>query len=199
MFDQIDLGREFFAALVRADEGVVRQEAAKGCVACGGRLHRGDYVRKPRGALIAPSGAEYVTRFSLCCDREGCRKRSTPPSLRFLGRRVYLGAVVVVASMFARVLTSAGEIRRVTGVLARTARRWLGWWSGPFISTAVFVAVRARLIGVVVDELPASIVRQLSGSPSEKVRALLELLGPLTTGQGARGVTFSEGRSPRAA
>lgn len=32
---------------------------------------------------------------SLCCAR--CRKRRTPPSVRFLGRRVYLAAVVVLA------------------------------------------------------------------------------------------------------
>ena len=197
MFDQIKLGREFFAALVRADEEMVRQVAAGGCGACGGRLHRGDYARKPRGALIAPSGEGDVIRFSLCCDREGCRKRTTPPSLRFLGRRVYLGAVVIVASMLARVTVRA-EIRRVTGVPARTTRRWLGWWSGPFISTAVFVVVQARLIGVAVDELPASIVLQLCGSPPEKVRAMLELLSPLTTGQGGGRVTFSEGRPRRA-
>ena len=39
---------------------------------------------------------EYRYRFSFCCDRDGCRKRVTPPSVRFLGRRVYLGAVVIL-------------------------------------------------------------------------------------------------------
>jgi hypothetical protein len=197
MFDQIKLKGEFFEELVQEDERIVREVAAHGCLVCQGRLHRADYERKPRGALIAPEGEAYATRFSLCCDREGCRKRATPPSLRLLGRRVYLGAVVLVASMLARVTVRA-EIRRVTGVPAQTTRRWLGWWSGPFVSTAVFVAVQARLIGVAVDELPASIVRQLRGSPPEKVRAMLELLSPLTTGQGGGLVTCSEGRPRRA-
>ena len=64
---------------------------------------------------IAPAGEEFVRRFSLCCGREGCRKRATPPSLRFLGRRVYLCAVVLVASMFAQVLGTDGSVGRVTG------------------------------------------------------------------------------------
>jgi hypothetical protein len=193
MFDQIAFKREFFAALVEADREIVRQVAACRCPACGGPLHRGDYPRKPRGALIAPDGAEYVVRFGLCCGREGCRKRATPPSLRFLGRRVYLGAVVIVASMFARAITHAAEIRRVTGVPARTTRRWLGWWSGPFLSTEVFVAVCARLIGVAVEELPASIVVRLAGSPTEKVRTLLALLAPLTTASVPDGSRYLRG------
>ena len=193
MFDQIKLKREFFEALLQQDERMVCEVAACGCPVCQGRLHRADYARKPRGALIAPEGEAYVTRFSLCCAREGCRKRTTPPSLRLLGRRVYLGAVVIVASMFARVIART-EIRRVTGVPAQTTRRWLEWWGGAFVSTEVFVAVvQARLIGVAVDALPASIVLRLPGSLPEQVRAMLELLSPLTTGQGARRVTLSEG------
>jgi hypothetical protein len=30
----------------------------------------------------------YGQRFSFCCAVGGCRKRTTPPSLRFLGRKV---------------------------------------------------------------------------------------------------------------
>jgi hypothetical protein len=193
MFDESELGREFFAALERADEGILQQVAACGCGACGGRLHRGDYERKPRGALIAAAGTEYVMRFSLCCGREGCRKRSTPPSLRFLGRRVYLGVVVIVASMFAWMLGSASGIRRATGVPARTTRRWLGWWCGPFVSTDVFIAVCAQLIGVAVEDLPASIFLRLVGSPTEQMRAMLALLAPLTTGSVPDGARFLRG------
>jgi hypothetical protein len=133
-----------------------------------------------------------VVRFSLCCGREGCRKRATPPSLRFLGRRVYLGVVVIVASLVAQAFSSA-QAKQVTGVPARTMRRWLGWWRGPFISTEVFVAVRARLVGVVVAELPASIVRQLASSLPEQVRSMLEWLAPLTTGSVRDGSCFLRG------
>jgi hypothetical protein len=193
MFDQIPFRGEFFEALLQADERIVCEAAARGCPACEGRLHRADYARKPRGARIAAEGEAYVTRFSLCCDREGCRKRATPPSLRFLGRRVYLGVVVLVASLFAQMRTSRAELRQLTGVPTRTTCRWLGWWGGPFVLTEVFIALRARLIGVAVDELPGSIVRVLPGTLPEKVRALLALLLPLTTGQGAGRITRAEG------
>src|SRR5262249_41356100 len=127
MLDDLDLGGEFFEVLVGVDTAVTQRVAAEGCPVCDGPLHRSDYNRKPRGALIAPAGEVFVRRFSLCCGREGCRKRATPPSVRFLGRRVYLGAVVLVASMIALVVRAAGEIRRRTGVPARTTGRWLGW------------------------------------------------------------------------
>jgi hypothetical protein len=43
-------------------------------------------------------GPEHVRRFSLCCAQDGCRTRDTPSSLRFLGRKVFLGAMVVLIS-----------------------------------------------------------------------------------------------------
>jgi hypothetical protein len=190
MVDEVGLGREFLALLEQFDEGVARRVAAAGCPRCDGPLHRGDYARKPRGALIAPAGETSVVRFSLCCGREGCRRRATPPSLRFLGRRVYLGVVVIVASLVAQWLGSAEASRPVTGVPARTTRRWVGWWRGPFVETEVFLAVRARLVGLAIDELPASIVAKLPGTWAQRVRAVLELLAPLTTGSLPAGSPF---------
>ncbi|XXX63876.1 hypothetical protein WME82_36210 [Sorangium sp. So ce128] len=107
MFDQFTLKGEFFAMLEALDRAIVRRVAASRCPACRGPLHAGNYPRKPRGALIAPEGEAFVVRFSFCCGREGCRRRATPPSLRFLGRRVYLGVVVIVASLVAQALGAA--------------------------------------------------------------------------------------------
>ena len=191
MVDDLDLGREFFAVLERADKAAMRAVAAERCPRCGGPLHRSDYDRKPRGALIAPEGEASVRRFSLCCGREGCRKRATPPSMRFLGRRVYLGAVVIVASMVALALRAAGEIRRQTGVPARTAARWVGWWQGPFLGTEVYVAICARLIGVDVGRVPASIVERLGSMGEERVRRMLAWVAPLTTESVPDGARFS--------
>jgi len=191
--DELELGREFFVMLEQADERIVQQAIAEGCAVCGGPLHHADFARKPRGALIAPEGEELVKRFSLCCGREGCRKRLTPPSLRFLGRRVYLGVVVIVASFVAQALATAHTIRQKTGVPALTVRRWLDWWGSTFIDTEVFVAIRARLIGVDESKLPASIVARLPGTPEQQVRTMLELLWPLTTGSPRDRARFSRG------
>ena len=193
MLDDPQLGREFFKLLVELDEAVTHRVAAVGCPVCNGPLHRGDYDRKPRGGLIAPAGEAFARRFSLCCGREGCRKRATPPSVRFLGRRVYLGAVVILASIVALALRSAGAIRRRTGVPARTTRRWLGWWQGPFLHTGVFVSICARLIGVDVGRVPASIIDRLQGTGTERVRRMLEWLSPLTTGSVPDGSRFLRG------
>ena len=191
--DELVLGREFFVMLEQADQKTVQQAVAEGCAVCGGSLHHADFVRKPRGALIARQGEQSVKRFSLCCGREGCRKRRTPPSLRFLGRRVYLGVVVIVASFLAQALAAAHAIQQQRGVPGRTVRRWLAWWGGTFIDTEVFVAVRARLIGVDESKLPVSIVERLPGSPEQQVRAMLDLLRPLTAGSMRDGAHFSRG------
>jgi hypothetical protein len=193
MVDEIGLGCEFFTLLEQMDEGMARRVAAEGCRVCDGPLHRGNYSRKPRGALIAPAGETFVVRFSLCCGREGCRMRSTPPSVRFLGRRVYLGAVVIVASIVALALQAVREVRRQTGVPSRTVGRWLGWWRGPFLGTEEYVTICARLIGVEVGQVPASIVDRLEGTGTERVRSMLEWLVALTTGSVPDGARFLRG------
>lgn len=193
MLGDLDLGRELFLQLERLDEAVMRQVAAAGCPRCEGLLHRSDYDRKPRGALIAPAGERFVRRFSLCCGREGCRRRATPPSVRFLGRRVYLGVVVIVASMVALAVRSAEASRRRTGVPARTTKRWLGWWQGPFLGTEEFVTICAQLIGVDVGRVPASIVGRLEGTWTERVQRMLAWLAPLTTGSVPDGARFLRG------
>ena len=184
MFNDIELQREFFEALAQIDQKIVDQAAAGRCPLCDGPLHRSDFARKPRGARMAAAGEAFLTRFSLCCGRDGCRKRATPPSLRFLGRRVYLGAVVIMASVIAQALTTAKALRQATGVPARTCRRWLSWWRWAFLVTDVFVNLRARLIGVVVEKLPASILSRLGDTAESQVRRLLHWLTPLTTGSG---------------
>ena len=109
------LESEFFALLEQEDERIAAQVAAEGCAECGGPLHRSDYERKPRGGLLAAGAEESVRRFSLCCGREGCRQRATPPSLRFLGRRVYVGAAGIEASIVAREPTREAAVARGAG------------------------------------------------------------------------------------
>ena len=53
-------------------------------------------VVRPVDREAEPAAEAFSRRFSLCCGRDGCRHRATPPSVRFLGGRVYVGAVVIV-------------------------------------------------------------------------------------------------------
>lgn len=182
MICPIELGIEFFEGLTAIDEAIVQAAAEERCAVCGGPLHRGDYPRKPRGGLLGAFGDTFDRRFSLCCGRRGCRKRVTPPSMRFLGRRVYVGAVVIVGSIAMLAATTAASAVRATGIAARTLRRWVRWWRGPFTTTGVFAQIAGRTVPVVDRRsLPASLLDRLSGEPAARVERLLSWLAPLTT------------------
>lgn len=193
MFDEIELGSEFFEGLTAIDAAITERVAQAGCIFCGGPLHRGDYPRKPRGGRIA-AAVDFDRRYSLCCGREGCRRRATPPSVRFLGRRVYVGAVVIIASVVALAAATASAARRATGLASRTLRRWLRWWRGPFVATPVFVAIAARLVPAVDRlHLPASILERLVGNEHVRMQRMLGWLAPLTTSSVEDGSRFVRG------
>ena len=69
---------KFFQGLLEEDEGAVDRQRARGCPSCRGRLDRADYPRKPRGLPEQWEGL-FSRRFSLCCCREGCRRRVAGP------------------------------------------------------------------------------------------------------------------------
>ena len=111
------VGDKILQWLREIDEGTCRRVAAAGCGFCGGPLHRSDYPRKPRGGLLAVGGEVFSRRLSLCCGREGYRRRATPTCVRFLGRRVYRGIAMILAGMAARALATARGDAQRRGVL----------------------------------------------------------------------------------
>lgn len=208
MMRALRLAGEFFARLEKLDEAITRAVAAGRCRHCDGPLHRGDYRRKPRGALVAAAGEAFTIRHSLCCGRRGCRKRALPPSLRFLGRRVYLEAVVLVAGMAAQAVALTARTAIVSaGVPLRTLRRWGIWWREMFPRLSSWAELRARFVPPPPNEaeLPGSLVARLARDGTEPVNAETLLLAaralaPATTGsvpEGSRFVTAA--LSPAAA
>jgi hypothetical protein len=175
----------FFRFLLQCDGELAEKTRGQGCVVCGGVLHRADYLRRPRGE---PRGLdeEFAWRYSFCCARDGCRKRNGPPSLRFLGRRIYLGAIVVLVSVMrdGPSPTRLERLRELVGVCPRTVRRWRRWWKDEFPQTRVWQAARGRLARPVDEQsLPGSLLEDFLGAAAKKVEALLRLLGPLTAGR----------------
>lgn len=201
MWHELVLSGEFFAGLVAIDEEIAKRVGALGCPCCEGPLHRGDYARKPRGGLVGFAGEAFAERFSLCCGRRGCRKRALPPSVRFLGRRVYLEAVVVLASFVAQT-ASVAVAKVMTAVPARTVRRWLWWWCLRFPDSATWATATGRFAPPPPDRarLPASLLERLGHEAGQEATApsVLERaarwLGPETTRSVADGSRFLWGR-----
>lgn len=146
MFAPIIGSTVFHQLQVRFDRDLADQVRVGGCPKCSGVLDRADYERKPRGG---PSKLANLckTRRSLCCRRDGCRSRCKPPSVVFLDRRVYLGAVVVLISALAEGATERRmrSLRAVIGASAPTIRRWQKWWREAFPRTDLGRLLRARL------------------------------------------------------
>jgi hypothetical protein len=189
MWHEVTFARELFKQLAEMDELIADAVEAGGCQHCGGPLYRADYQRKPRGGLFAAAGEAFRRRPSLCCGREGCRKRALPPSLRYLGRRVYLEVVVLIATvqaMLARTLRAACEI---TGVPARTLRRWQAWWIDDFPKRPEWTVMRSLFVPPPPDEreLPKSLLERFAaevgdGPASDRVLELAaRWLAPVTT------------------
>jgi hypothetical protein len=175
----------FWAFLFSVDWDLAATARQAGC-SCGGRLHRADYLRKPRGG---PKGLsrEYCYRLSFCCGREGCRKRLTPPSVRFLGRKVYLHAVVILVAAMRQGPTPrrVRELAELFDVDRRTIERWQLFWREQFPQTSFWKVARGQLalLGELLD-LPRALLtaffRDEEPDPQPKWKELLVFLSPIT-------------------
>jgi hypothetical protein len=183
MYHDLPQTARFWSFLLAVDQDLAEETRKKSCP-CGGHLHSANYPRKPRGTPVQLPEQECL-RLSFCCDREGCRKRVAPPSVRFLGRRVYLGAIVILISAM-RQGPSPRRIRELStrfGADRRTIARWQVFWRERFPQTPFWKSHRARLIPTVkIVSLPYSLVDAfLSRHPIWKGwMLLLQFLSPIS-------------------
>ena len=110
-------------------------------------------------------------------------------SVRFLGRRVWLGWVVVLGSTRpAGQTTAAARLSEALATPWRTLARWRRWWREVFVRSPLWRVLGARFLPpVAATELPVGLLERLTGPGHEPLRYLLALLTPLT-------VTAPEGR-----
>ena len=157
-----------------------------GCLHCSGKLHSARYRRKPRGRPKQDwERKEEIFRDSFCCDQDGCRKRHTPPSVRFLGRKVYWGFIVVlVAAMHHGVKPARLKILRETlGVDSRTVERWREWWLEAFVQSTFWKAARAQFSPPLDPKaLPQALCEAFGVDRRDRLLKLLQFLSPITTG-----------------
>lgn len=189
MYHELPRGATFWLFLFSIDQDLAQSARLKACP-CGGRLHSANYPRKPRGsAEDLPKSYDY--RLSFCCDRDDCRKRVTPPSVRFLGRKVYLAAVVILVSAMRQGPTPrrVAELSKLFGADRRTITRWQVFWREDFPRTSFWKVQRARLVPIIeVVNLPLSLLEAFlrSDDPAQDWGRLLRFLSPITIAGGLR-------------
>ena len=186
MYHNLPRNASFWLFLFSIDQDLANIARQKAC-ACGGRLHSAKYPRKPRGSDDLPE--QYGHRLSFCCDRDGCRKRVTPPSVRFLGRKVYLGAVVILVAAMRQgpAPRRVRELSRLFGADRRTVARWQVFWREHFPLTPFWKVARGRFMPAVeITLLPLSLLDALfRGDDScQNWERLLRFLAPITTAGG---------------
>ena len=103
-------------------------------------------------------------------------------SVRFLGRRVYLGLAVVLGSArHAGQNPAAARLAGAIEVPVRTLERWRRWWCEAFALTPLWQAGCARFMPpVAIDRLPASLFERFGGNAEEMLMRLLVFLSPIT-------------------
>ena len=113
-----------------------------------------------------------------------------PASVRFLGRRVYWGAVVLLATALSAGLNlrRGRQLTEQLGVPALTLERWRQWWLNDFTRTAVWQELRGKLLPpLAVTDLPGGfLLRVVALDAPSAMAMILRWLAPLST--------LSEGR-----
>lgn len=105
--------------------------------------------------------------------------------MRFLGRRVYWGVLVVLATALCAGLSlrRGRQLSEQLGVPALTLMRWREWWLTTFTTTAVWQSLRGRLLPpVAISDLPGELLnRILTKEPCGAMALMMRWLAPLTT------------------
>jgi hypothetical protein len=171
----------FFRLLLKIDTELAYETQSKLCP-CGGKLHCANYPRKPRGCPEEILN-EYSSRFSFCCHL--CRQRTTSPSVRFLGRRVYVGlAMILLSEKSNDHTTTLTHLSQTMKISVLTLKRWQSWWIDRFPLTSLWQATCARFIPPVEQaKLPNSLLEQFTQALpdlAEYFTRILHYLSPLS-------------------
>lgn len=169
----------FFVLLLRIDQEHAAEVRLRRC-RCGGPLHQSNYERKPNGL---PGGGADTLRLSFCCGK--CRLRCTPESVRFLGRRVFWGVIVLLTTALCSGLNlrRGHQLSQQLGVPVRTIKRWREWWLTRFTVSTVWRDLSGRFLPpIAAQDLPGALLRRAVASDDASVlTAVMRWLAPLST------------------
>jgi hypothetical protein len=111
-----------------------------------------------------------------------------PPSVRFLGPKVYAFAVVVLISAMRCGATPARMryLHALVGVSRHTVMRWRRWWCQMLPETGFWRGAGGTLMAPIAEQqLPASLLERFTGAAAERLLSLLRWLSPVSTGSPA--------------
>jgi len=155
------------------------------CPFCKGVLHQADYPRKPR-APFKNIPEEYQKRHSLCCSCEKCRKRSLPPSCRFMGRKVYFWPVILIVMALRQNKEnsySTGMLMRLFNISRNTLKRWFKFFKECFPQQPEWQQIRGLIpVNISNHEIPGRLFyTYLSRFNGNALKALIQCLVVLTS------------------
>lgn len=183
MLSEVLKNKSFFHHLYIIDKKIAEQCRKMLCPYCNGPLYFANYLRKPRGERD-DLPEEYFIRFSLCCGTEGCRHRVTPPSCRFMGRKVYWHSVIlVVVSEWQNKAFSIFKLSKLSGVTRNTINRWIHFYQDVFPSSRQWQMLRGLIPAFIKNnELPSRLINYFLSIKSCAKDALAACLKFLSRG-----------------
>jgi hypothetical protein len=173
----------FHGILFKIDQELAKEVEDSDCPYCDHQLHHADYPRSPNG-IPADKRHHYEYRFSFCCSK--CRKRVTPQTVRFFGRRWYPAAAFLLVCVLRLGVTDKRieQVKRHLGIHVnkRTWERWGIWWQDVFESTLFWKQAKGNLAVQPASSFLISrfLLRTFSGNLSTQLVYLLRFLSPLS-------------------
>ena len=173
----------FCTLLFRIDKKIA-DHFHRNTTCCGKKIHRGNFPRKPRGI---PEEVEelFNYRFSFNCQVRNCRIRYTPISLRFCGRKVYVGLVAILhqypaLNYFLSLLYSSMSIRPSP----ITIKRWAMWWEKDLPMSKIWIdlggQVPANTTKAPIVNFLMSIFLQKFNTDAKALFKTIFFLGPIS-------------------
>lgn len=184
MLPELLQSNKLFHILHCIDIDLADQEQKAGCPFCGGTLHYSNYQRKPRGG---PNLSEsHNIRFSLCCSRETCRRRTLPKSTLFMDRRGYFRVVILLATTLNQSAPqeySKNMLSQMLGANRKTINRWLKYFREFFPKSSTWKAIRGFINPAVGSSmLPGSLVGYYLESNKFITQGVINCMVLLATG-----------------
>lgn len=128
----------------------------------------------------------YQSRRSLCCGQ--CRRRTTPQSVRFFGRRWYVTPVFLLINALKSGWSErrCAQVKRHFGVLMskRTWRRWRLWWIECFELTDFWKQAKGLIpISNLLGPFPRGLFNMYLSTPwIDRFVSLVQFFAPITAG-----------------